>query len=385
MTYPQIAVFTDSYLPTINGVTYTVRNWRDRWLERGGRMAVVFPNAPGYDPRVGEHAVRSLPFPWYDGYRLGWPRVPASHDLSRADVVHTHTPFGLGLAAQRLARRADVPLVASYHTPTAEYARYLLPSDRLRSVEGLARRGALAYERRFYDRADVVLAPSETTRRYVRESVGISTPVRVVPMGVDLERFEPVDTAAFRERHGLERDAPLIGYTGRHGHEKRLEDLLDAVAGAADRTDTPLESATFVLAGDGPARPSLERRAAALDFDVRFLGFLDRDELPALYSALDVFAFPSPVETQGLVALEAIACGTPVVGVDAGALAETVSAGETGYHYPVGDLAAFRRALERALDERSKLASQCLERRESVGLERSVDRLRDAYASVSGR
>ncbi|WP_440765830.1 glycosyltransferase [Natronorubrum sp. DTA7] len=383
--YPRIAVFTDTYLPTINGVTYTVRNWRDRWLERGGRMAVVFPNAAGYDSRAGEHAVRSLPFPWYDGYRLGSPRVPDGRDLSRADVVHAHTPFGLGLAARRLARRADLALVASYHTPTAEYARYLPALDRFRGVDRLARRVANAYERRFYDRADLVLAPSETTRRRVRESVGISTPVRVVPMGVDLERFRPVDASAFRERHGLERGPPLIGYTGRHGHEKRLEDLLEAVAKAVDHTGTPLESAILVLAGDGPVRPSLERRADALDLDIRFLGFLDRGELPAFYSMLDVFAFPSPVETQGIVALESIACGTPVVAVDAGALAETVTAGATGYHYRAGDLTGFRRALERALAERSELALQCLDRRESIGLERSVDRLREAYASVSDR
>jgi len=92
-----------------------------------------------------------------------------------------------------------------------------------------------------------------------------------------------------------------------------------------------------VLAGDGPARADLQARAADRE-NVRFLGFLDREELATFYSTLDVFAFPSPVETQGLVALESIACGTPVVAVDSGALSESIDDGTSGYHYQPGDI-----------------------------------------------
>ena len=131
-------------------------------------------------------------------------------------------------------------------------------------------------------------------------------------------------------------------------------------------------------AGDGPARPELQRRAAARD-DVVFLGFLDREELASFYSALDVFAFPSPVETQGLVALEAIACGTPVVGVDSGALSESVVDGETGYHFPRGDIGAFRAAMRRALAERAALSERCLAIRPELSVERSIERLAAVY------
>jgi glycosyltransferase involved in cell wall biosynthesis len=139
---------------------------------------------------------------------------------------------------------------------------------------------------------------------------------------------------------------------------------------------------TVLFGGDGPARESLEAQARAVDADVRFLGFLDRAELPAFYSALDVFAFPSPVETQGLVALEANACGTPVVGADAGALSNTVDDGETGYHFESGDVSGFRAAIERALDERERLRETCLARREAVSVERAVEKLADVYAAV---
>ena len=137
-----------------------------------------------------------------------------------------------------------------------------------------------------------------------------------------------------------------------------------------------------VFGGDGPARAGLMRRAEDLDADARFLGFLDREELPAFYSALDVFAFPSPVETQGIVALEANACGTPVVGVDSGALEDTVDDDATGYVYPKGDMAAFRAGIERALGEYDRLRENCLARRDVVSVENAVDRLADEYAAA---
>ncbi|MFB6079262.1 MAG: glycosyltransferase [Halarchaeum sp.] len=360
---PRVATFTDTYLPTVNGATYTVRTWRERWRARGGRMDVVYPDGD-HDPDDGEHPVRSLPFPFYEGYRLGVPTVPRG--VVTPDVVHAHSPFSVGFAGYRYARRHDVPFVVSYHTPTSEYVEYVAPGPLVAPLE----RASRGWERWFLDRADLVLAPSERTAADVR-ALGVSAPVDALPNGVDIDFFAPADGGAFRERYDL--DGPLVGYTGRHGYEKRLDELVEAAAGL---------DATLVVGGDGPARDDVEARAAAKDVDARFLGFLDREELPAFYSALDVFAFPSPVETEGLVALEANACGTPVVAADAGALTETVDDGETGYHYPPGDVAAFRDAVRRALSERDALAETCLARRENVSVAHTVDRLEAAYARV---
>ncbi|MFB6200428.1 MAG: glycosyltransferase family 4 protein [Halorhabdus sp.] len=370
MTLPSVAAFTDTYFPTVNGVTYTVAGWRDRWQERGGEMPVVYPGTDEYDPGETEFPVRSLPFPFYEGFRVGVPRVPDG--VGNPDIVHAHTPFGLGMSAMRLARSRDVPLVASYHTPTSEYAAYVSLGER---VERTVRRTATSYERWFFDRADVVVVPSERTAEHVEDAVGIETPIAVVPNGIDTDRFAPVDTDAFTARHDLPTDRPIVGYTGRHGYEKCLPDIIAATEGM---------DVTVVFGGDGPAREDIEARADTADVDVRFLGFLPRDELPGFYSALDVFAFPSPVETQGLVALEANACGTPVAGVNSGALKDTIEDGVNGYSYSRGDIDGFRDAIERVLSEREALTEQCLNRRGSTSVDRAVDRLAAVYADVRG-
>jgi glycosyltransferase involved in cell wall biosynthesis len=367
MTLPSVAAFTDTYLPTVNGVTYTVRTWRDRWERRGGRMDVVYPDSD-HDPESGEHPVGSLPFPFYEGFRVGVPRIPEA--IRRVDLVHAHSPFGVGLGGLRLSRRLDVPLVASYHTPSAEYAAYLSVNG---TVETAVRRTATAYERWFLGKATVVAVPSPETARHVREVVGVETPTEVVPNGVDTDVFAPTD-GDFRERYDLP-EGPLVGYTGRHGYEKRLDVVVDAVADL-DR------DVTLVFGGDGPAHEGLEAAARAADVDARFLGFLPREDLPAFYSALDAFAFPSPVETQGLVALEANACGTPVAGVDAGALADTIEDGKNGYTAPPEDVAAFRDAVARTLGERERLRERCLARRKATSVDRAVDTLSEVYGCV---
>ena len=363
---PSVAAFTDTYLPTVNGVTYTISSWRERYTDRGGRMDVVYPNS-SYDPDPGEFPVRSVPFPFYEGYRLGMPQIPDG--VADVDLVHAHSPFSVGFAGYRLARRAEVPFVASYHTPTAEYASYVAPGPLSGPVATLSDR----YERWFLRRADLVLAPSETTAAALRGRLGETVRVRAHPNGVDTTRFRPRDANAFKRRHGLPADRVLIGYTGRHGHEKNLEAILEAAG--------PLD-VTVVFGGDGPATPDLKAVAERTGVDTRFLGFLDREELPAFYSALDVFAFPSPVETQGIVALEASACGTPVVAVDAGALAETVVEGKNGLHYQPGDRVGFREALERAIANREELAEQARAYRSEISLEASIDELLERYQSV---
>jgi glycosyltransferase involved in cell wall biosynthesis len=362
---PTVSVFTDTYLPTVNGVTYTIRTWRERWETRGGQMPVVYPGADGYDPASDEHPVRSFGFPFYEGFHAAVPGIPEAIEESVPDLIHAHTPFLMGLTGLHCARKHNLPLVASYHTPTSEYADYIAEGWLRPPIERAARQ----YEKWYLNRAEMVVVPSEPARHHLRE-IGVRAPVEVVPNGVDTDEFQPVEGDVFREQYDLPTGKPLVGYTGRHGFEKEL----DLVVEATDGMDV-----TVVFGGDGPARDRLESLAADADVDTRFLGFLPREELPAFYSTLDVFAFPSPVETQGLVALEANCCGTPVAGVDAGALSDTIDNGVTGYRAPPGDADGFGEAIECVLAERDRLRENCLDRRDAVSVDHAVDQLDEVY------
>jgi len=221
--------------------------------------------------------------------------------------------------------------------------------------------------------ADLVLAPSPETTRELERRLDGAVPVRTLSNGVNLRTFQPTDGSAFRDRYGL--DGSLVGYTGRHGFEKRIDDLVRA----ADRLD---RECTVVLGGDGPATDDLRRLARRRSVDVRFVGLLDREELPAFYAALDVFGFPSPVETEGLVALEAIACGTPVVGADAGALRSTLDEGTTGYLFEPGNPDAMADRLAAAFEDRDSLEAGCLAHRETLSVDATLERLAGIYRGL---
>ncbi|MDR9411360.1 MAG: glycosyltransferase [Haloquadratum sp.] len=365
MSLPTVGVFTDTYLPTVNGVSYTVALWRDRYVRRGGTQWLVYPDHPDRAAADGERPVRSVPLPIYPDFRVAPPMLPDG--IGALDLVHVHSPFGMGLAGRRAAR--DVPLVVSYHTPTPAYAAYVPGGATVeRAVAALASR----YERWFLQQADLVVFPSAVTRDASPAVGEEQPPTAVVSNGVDLDRFAPAAPSP-TVASAVSAERPTIGYTGRLGQEKQLDELLLAAA----ELDVQV-----LVGGDGPARADLEGIARQRGVDATFLGFLPREELPGFYSALDLFVFPSPVETQGIVAMEAIACGTPVIAADAAALSETVTDGVDGLHYPPRDIDALRAAIARGLRSQGTLEAGCHRQRDALGVSASIDALIGHYRAL---
>jgi glycosyltransferase involved in cell wall biosynthesis len=226
---------------------------------------------------------------------------------AQVDLVHIHTPFIAHYAAVRFARSHGLPVVATYHTFFEDYLHHYLP---------LLPRPAGRFIARHFTRsqcADVaaLVSPSAQMRDALL-AYGVDAPIEVLPTGLPAESYVPGNGARFRQRFDLPATQPLVLYVGRVAYEKNIDFLLRMfVRLRARRPD-----ALLVIAGEGPARGRLVRLARELGVEgqVRFIGYLHRaTELPDCYAAGDAFVFASRTETQGLVLLEAMAQGTPVV------------------------------------------------------------------------
>jgi 1,2-diacylglycerol 3-alpha-glucosyltransferase len=259
--------------------------------------------------------------------------------------------------------------VSSYHTPLSEYVQYISSNPFLSKQLS---RIISNWECKFLDRSDMVLVHSNSAFSTLK-SMGIKSPIKILKNGIDTSFFKPVDTSDFLNRHGIDPGQTLIGYTGRHGYEKNIHELIQ-IATSID--------ATVLIAGDGPARQVLETQAKKTSPNILFLGRLPREELPEFYSALDLFIFPSPVETQGIVAIESISCGTPVVGSDQGALPETILQGVTGNHYQSGNKSSLLSSISTSLLNKTTLSDNCLNHRESISIDATISQLDSIYSSL---
>ena len=307
----RIAYLTDVYFPRVNGVSTSIDSFRDELIAAGHEVLLVAPEYGGERsaPGVVRVAARRVFVDPEDRMLRARRVLDLEPQLrqSRPDLVHVQTPFVAHWAGERLARRLGVPLVVSYHTYFEDYLHHYVPFAPRAALRALARTAS----RRQCNQAQAVVVPS-TAFRDVLLGYGVRAPLVVLPTGVPLHAFAGGDGVAFRRRHGIAAQRPMMLHVGRMAHEKNVPFLLE-VAAAVRRAVPDL---LLVMAGEGPARPALERRAAELGLGdaIRWLGYLPRDgELQSCYRAADVFVFASRTETQGLVLLEAMALGVPVV------------------------------------------------------------------------
>ncbi len=378
----KIAVFTDTFLPTVNGVVNAVRNFNRMLTARGERVKVFTEGkTPGALTLDGAEVYRYRAFTF-----LPYPEVEYSVDVIgpvrdasrfKPDIVHAHTPFVMGYCAWRVARKLKVPLVGTFHTPVEEYVMYV--AKRFETNRRILKRIVKAYQNWFYNRCDVIIVPAKSAAKYLDVK---DKRIEVVSNGLDLSRYGTAGREEFREKFGLG-DAPVILHGGRLSFEKRVDSVIKAMPSVLKN----MPGARLLIVGKGPARKSLEALVEKLGIhkSVAFAGYVSDEDFPRAFAAADVLVLNSPVETQSLIVLEAFATGLPVVGADAGAIPDAVVPGENGFLFKTDDNEAMAGYLIRILNDkglREKLKEGALKTAAEHSLEKSTEKLLAVYASV---
>ena len=308
----KILMISDVYFPRVNGVSTSIQTFRRELGALGHEVDLV---APAYPARYAEdsHTLRvpSRFIPLDPEDRMMKPReVRALLPQLRKkqyDLIHIQTPFVAHYLGIEIAEALGVPRMETYHTFFEEYLFHYVPVMPKSVLRGLSRR----FSRTQCNRMDALIVPSSAMRDKLAE-YGVRAPMHVIPTGIPMAEFSAGNGDVFRARHGIEAKRPMLLYVGRVAYEKNIDFLLRAL----ERALAQIPDLLLTIAGEGPALASLRKLAAKrnLQNHTLFVGYLDRrGALLDCYRAADAFVFASRTETQGLVVLEAMALGVPVI------------------------------------------------------------------------
>jgi glycosyltransferase involved in cell wall biosynthesis len=365
----RIAYATETFLPSVDGVVTRMTHALDRLRELGHEVTIICPDL-GCDAYRGFEVV-GVPAVRYPVYRSRkWGTLDRSLVREtllrvRPDVVHVWQPTMVGFAAVLEARRLRLPLVTSYHTNVDQYLRYY-------GAFRVFSRPVMRLMRWLNNTSPITLVTSQSMMRYLGER-GFSG-LRVLPRGVDLAHRDPRfrDAQTRARLSGGRPEAPLLLYVGRISAEKGVSDLAPTMRAHPEWS--------LALVGDGPAMGACRRAFAGTH--TTFTGFLTGDELSRAYASADCLVFPSRTETLGLVILESMASGVPVVAARSPATVEQVEDGRAGLVYDPDDPGALERCVSRVLLDRDlagRFVEEGLRQASLNGWDAASDALVDAY------
>lgn len=366
----RIALFTETFLPKVDGIVTRLSQTVDH-LQRMGDQVLVFSPEGGLTEYKGAriNGIPGFPLPLYPELKVALPRPSIRRELElfKPDLIHIVNPAVLGVGGLYYAKSLGIPLVASYHTHLPKYLEHY----------GLGMLEGLLWEilKAMHNQAVLNLVTS-TAMQDALTSHGVER-VEVWQKGVDTELFEPGLASSEMRSHLTQGnpDAPLLLYVGRLSAEKeidRIKPVLEAIPGAR-----------LALVGDGPYRQELEKIFA--DTPAFFAGYMTGKTLGSAFASADAFVFPSRTETLGLVLLEAMAAGCPVIAANAGGIPDIVTDGVNGHLFDPEDeggaIAATRRLLADA-EARETLRRNARQEAERWGWAAATRQLQGFYGAV---
>lgn len=370
-----IGFFTNTYLPTMSGVVRSISTFRKAFDKMGHNVFIFAQKAAKYqdtEPFIFRYPAVELPF--VNDYALPVPFSSSIDDTLpclKLDVIHSHHPFILGETAARKAETLRLPLVFTFHTRYDEYTHYVPFSQDI--TKQITERWIAGY----LEKCQHIITPSDSIKQLLRDN-GVEGDITTIPTGIELEPFKNVDGAAVRQERGWGDDTVMIT-VGRLAKEKNFETLLQAAALVMRQ----LPSVRLAIVGSGTEENNLKRKARELGIADRvdFVGTVPYDQVPSFLKAADLFAFASVTETQGLVTLEAMAAGLPIVAVDATGTHDIVTDGEDGL-LTANNSAALAQAIQQVITDKglqAKLTKGAAKRTIWFGIENQAQRMLAVY------
>lgn len=378
----KIGIFTETYVPNTDGVVTSILSFQ-RELEKRGHDIYVF--APGKENANGVTTFwyKSTGMKEYPEFPIAvYPSIGRSRTLklvrdNEIEIIHIQSPGLMGYRGVRTAKKLGVPAVITYHTTLTELTGYIPPVKKFPILDGPMRPLIWRASAWFFYQCRAVIAPSEAIKKEILENCGKHVKkIFVVPTGVDVERFSGASGEEVREKHNLG-GKKVILHVGRVVREKRLETIISA----APYVLKYAPDAAFIITGKGPAmaeyKQLVEEKGLASNFI--FTGYVPDEDLPKYYAAADAFAIASDTETQGLVVLEAMAAGKPIVAADARALPEFVKEGKNGALFRPRNPRSCAGAIVRVLKNSKKLSKNAKKTALEYSKEKCADRLMAVY------
>lgn len=379
-----ILILTNTFTPHVGGVARSVEAFTAEYRQRGHRVLIVapeFPEMPANEVDVVRiNAIQKFNASDFSVALPIHPQLSEMIDAFRPDVVHSQHPFLLGNTAFRLARHRELPLVFTHHTLYEQYTHYV-PGN-----SPALKRFTIELATRYANLSDQVFAPSESIRDLLLKR-GVNKPIAVVPTGVRLEKFARGDGDAMRRELGIPADAFVVGHMGRLAPEKNLEFLAGAVIDFISRHSR----AHFLVIGTGPSEGPIREAfsKSGMEAQLHITGILQQQRLTDALHAMDLFAFASTSETQGMVLTEAMAAGLPVVALDAPGAREVIRDSQNGRLLPHATATTFSAALQWVSDLPAEklqgLKEAALATAEVFSMPHSADKALACYEALTSR
>lgn len=375
-----ILMMTNTYKPIVGGLEKSVESFASEFRNRGHQVIIVAPEYKDAQEEEGVLRIPSIQNINNTDYSLEIPIPGIMREKLgewKPDLVHAHHPFLIGDTALRMAHAYGVPLVFTHHTLYEQNAHYV-PGD-----PEAVKRFVIELSTGYANLADQVFAPSQSVLQML-VSRGVQSPIDVVPTGIDVKRFQKGSGALLRKKFKIPARAFVLGHLGRLAREKNLE----AVAKGAIQMMSAHKSAHFLIVGRGPYEETLKEmfNKAGLSERVHFAGSQTGQNLIDAYHAMNVFVFASHSETQGLVLVEAMAAGVPVVAVDAPGVREVVKDQVNGRllsndnEFDMAQAIAWIRKLD--APSRKKIKQECFKTAEEFSMANTSKKALELYLAL---